>query len=143
MSGPVSNATRARLRLAALGATLFVLVAGPVPAFAQANASGVSTGWSPPVRPAVSIPRLDRAPTLEDFLEMKPADGLEGKLLKVDRFTQQQPQDGQPATRARKPTSVTTTRISTPSSSALIPSHAACERSSPAGKTSTTTTSSR
>jgi hypothetical protein len=52
----------------------------------------------PPVRPTVAIPRVERPPTLEDFLDMAPANGMDGKLLKLDRFTQQQPKDGQPAT---------------------------------------------
>jgi len=52
----------------------------------------------PPLPASVSIPRLDRAPTLEDFLDMKPGNGLEGKLAKVDTFIQQEPKDGQPAT---------------------------------------------
>jgi hypothetical protein len=50
----------------------------------------------PPVKPAVRIPKLDRAPSLEDFLEMKPSPGMEGKLLKLTGFTQRIPRDGDP-----------------------------------------------
>ena len=52
----------------------------------------------PPIRPTVAIPRVERAPKLEDFLDMRPSPALEGKLLKLEQFTQQQPKDGQPAT---------------------------------------------
>lgn len=51
-----------------------------------------------PVRPGIiTIPRIDRAPVLEDFLEMAPGNGLAGKLTKVDVFTQRNPKDGEPA----------------------------------------------
>ena len=48
-------------------------------------------------RPTVTIPRVDRAPKLEDFLEMKPSGDWEGKLAKVEGFIQRNPSDGQPA----------------------------------------------
>lgn len=50
------------------------------------------------VRQVLSIPRLDRPLTLEDFLEMKPAAGLAGRVAKVEGFTQRMPKDGEPAT---------------------------------------------
>ena len=67
-------------------------------------------GWKPALRsgpmPASSllvteerslrIPRLTRAPELEDFLGMKPSPAWEGKLAKVDNFIQRLPSDGQP-----------------------------------------------
>ena len=49
-------------------------------------------------RPTVTIPRVDRAPKLEDFLEMKPSGDWEGKLAKVEGFIQRNPSDGQPST---------------------------------------------
>jgi hypothetical protein len=48
--------------------------------------------------PAVSILRVDRPPTLEDFLDMEPAPVVAGKLTKVEGFVQRDPKDGQPAT---------------------------------------------
>lgn len=45
----------------------------------------------------VWIPRLERAPRIEDFLAMKPAPEWEGKLAKIDRFVQREPRDGEPA----------------------------------------------
>jgi len=53
---------------------------------------------SPAERPTVSVPRVERAPTLEDFLEMKPTGEMEGKLAKVEGFIQRTPSDGQPST---------------------------------------------
>ncbi len=47
--------------------------------------------------PKVTIPRVDRAPALEDFLEMKPNVEMEGKLAKVEGFIQQEPSDGAPS----------------------------------------------
>ncbi len=49
-------------------------------------------------RPTVTLPRVDHAPALEDFLEMKPNGDWEGKLAKVDGFIQRNPSDGQPST---------------------------------------------
>ncbi|HUQ50007.1 MAG TPA: DUF5916 domain-containing protein [Terriglobales bacterium] len=48
----------------------------------------------------VTIPRLEKAPELEDFLQMKPSAEWEGKLAKVDAFIQRDPKDGSPATQA-------------------------------------------
>jgi hypothetical protein len=49
-----------------------------------------------PVKPTVTIPRVDQAPSLEDFLDMKPSPAMEGKLLKLTGFTQNLPRDGDP-----------------------------------------------
>ncbi len=48
--------------------------------------------------PTIKIPHLDKPPTLEDFLEMKPNAAMEGRMLKVTGFTQRGPDDGKPAT---------------------------------------------
>ncbi len=55
---------------------------------------------SPPAgpRPELVIPRVDRPPTLEDFLEMKPNREVDGRLAKVTNFIQREPSDGEPAT---------------------------------------------
>ncbi|MGE0126513.1 MAG: DUF5916 domain-containing protein [Blastocatellales bacterium] len=44
------------------------------------------------------IPKVNRAPALEDFLGMKPGPEIEGDLAKADNFIQNQPRDGEPAT---------------------------------------------
>lgn len=48
----------------------------------------------------VRIPRLDKAPRLEDFLTMTPSAEWAGKLAKVEGFIQRDPDDGQQATEA-------------------------------------------
>jgi Domain of unknown function (DUF5916)/Carbohydrate family 9 binding domain-like len=45
---------------------------------------------------SLTIPRLPHAPTLEDFLSMKPAGPVAPSMAKVTHFIQQQPHDGQP-----------------------------------------------
>ncbi len=52
---------------------------------------------SPPETESVSIPRLDTAPSLEDFVDMRPSSEVAAKMAKVDKFTQWIPRDGQPA----------------------------------------------
>lgn len=47
--------------------------------------------------PQIEIPRVQRAPTLEDFLDMKPNEEMDGKLVKVEGFKQFSPRDGEPA----------------------------------------------
>jgi hypothetical protein len=45
----------------------------------------------------MQIPRLERAPTLDDFADMRPPADLAGQLTHVTGFLQRQPDDGQPA----------------------------------------------
>jgi hypothetical protein len=59
-----------------------------IPVFGQ-NSGGL-------LRPTVTIPRVDQAPTLEDFLDMKPSPAMEGQLLKLTGFIQRLPRDGEP-----------------------------------------------
>ena len=56
-----------------------------------------------PRRPTIEIRKVDVAPTLEDFLDMKPSDRVDGRMTKVSGFTQRSPNDGEPST---KPTDV-------------------------------------
>src|SRR4051794_6447644 len=46
----------------------------------------------------VVIPRISKAPTLEDFAGMKPNAEWQGRLAVVDSFLQRDPKDGAPAT---------------------------------------------
>ncbi|MCI0488804.1 MAG: carbohydrate binding family 9 domain-containing protein [Blastocatellia bacterium] len=46
----------------------------------------------------VTIPRVERPPKLEDFLDMKPSGETDGRLVKVEGFVQRTPRDGEPAT---------------------------------------------
>ena len=45
---------------------------------------------------SLTIPRLPAAPKLGDFEGMEPATDLARKMLKIDKFTQQEPRDGAP-----------------------------------------------
>lgn len=57
-------------------------------AFAQTSASE---------RSQLKIPKMRRAPVIEDFIEMRPNEEIESQMAKVDRFIQNQPRDGEPA----------------------------------------------
>src|SRR5712692_3740279 len=50
---------------------------------------------SPAGPPAVTIPRLQRPPALEDFLGMKPQGEVALQMAKVTGFTQRNPHDGE------------------------------------------------
>ena len=43
------------------------------------------------------IPRLERAPALEEFLSMQPTGDIAPRMMKVTGFLQRNPHDGQPA----------------------------------------------
>jgi hypothetical protein len=45
--------------------------------------------------PSVTLPRLDRAPTLDDFAGMSPRLAVDGQMAKVEGFTQRTPRDGE------------------------------------------------
>ena len=51
---------------------------------------------NPAIAQRLSLPRLEKAPALEDFLDMKPNAAWAGKLTKVDQFVQRTPTDGAP-----------------------------------------------
>jgi len=72
------------VQFGALAALVMVCVVGPL--------NGAEA-------PTVTIPRVERAPELADFLEMKPNAEMAGKLAKVEGFIQQRPSDGKPSTR--------------------------------------------
>ncbi|HKU26276.1 MAG TPA: DUF5916 domain-containing protein, partial [Candidatus Sulfotelmatobacter sp.] len=50
--------------------------------------------------PALTIPRLESAPSLEDFLSMQPQGEIALHMAKVTGFTQRNPHDGEPVTQA-------------------------------------------
>ena len=58
---------------------LIVLLGGDLPILAFGRNA-------PPVRPTIAIPRVDRAPSLDDFLDMKPSPKMEGKLAKAEKL---------------------------------------------------------
>ncbi len=53
-----------------------------------------------PFRPTITIKRVSQAPTLEDFLGMKPSPQIEAEMTKISGFTQRDPIDGAPSTLA-------------------------------------------
>ena len=50
------------------------------------------------ITPSLTIPRLLRAPALEDFLSMQPREGIAEQMARVTGFTQRNPHDGEEAT---------------------------------------------
>jgi tetratricopeptide (TPR) repeat protein len=48
-------------------------------------------------RPSMEIPRVSRAPKLEDFLDMQPNSELAGQMTKIEGLVQRNPKDGAPA----------------------------------------------
>ncbi len=62
--------------------------------------AGTAPGIAPddaPVAARLIIPKLDAAPKLEDFLNMRPDSAAARQMAKVEGFTQRDPKDGQPA----------------------------------------------
>src|SRR5689334_2111126 len=51
---------------------------------------------APPNFGQITIPRITRAPNLDEFLEMKPSPAWQDKLARVDQFIQRTPSDGEP-----------------------------------------------
>ncbi len=58
--------------------------------------SGSSAGGKED-QPALTIPRLQQAPKIENFLRMQPAGQIESQMIKVSGFIQQEPKDGAPS----------------------------------------------
>src|SRR5437667_11840539 len=50
-----------------------------------------------PASPRLVIPKLDAAPKLEDFLNMRPDSAAARQMAKVEDFRQRDPKDGEPA----------------------------------------------
>ena len=76
-----------------LGGSVVVLLAVLVSAPAFLGAAPDSSG----PRPVLVIPRVERPPKLEDFLDMKPNGEVEGTLAKVEGLIQRDPSDGAPS----------------------------------------------
>jgi len=74
-----------------------VAVAGLLAGFLASSGVFAGPRGARPVPSPLTIPRVDRAPNIEDFLDMKPSPAVEGRLAKVDQFLQNRPSDGQPS----------------------------------------------
>ncbi|MBI3403947.1 MAG: hypothetical protein HY046_00625 [Acidobacteria bacterium] len=46
--------------------------------------------------PEMTLPRVQRAPTMEDFSGMKPSAEMSEQLTKITQFVQRRPTDGAP-----------------------------------------------
>jgi Domain of unknown function (DUF5916) len=77
------------MRLPGFSRLFLLILVLPGLAHADSRPLGASTN--------LVIPRVSSPPTLEDFLAMKPDAKWEGKLARVEGFTQRLPSDGQPA----------------------------------------------
>jgi hypothetical protein len=65
------------------------LISGELPAHAQTPAPQPDT--------TLNLPRLSTAPSLEDFIGMKPSSAIAREMTEVDVFTQLAPKEGAPA----------------------------------------------
>ena len=89
--------------LARLSALCVVLAAtassawGAAPGAARTQKSSVApqAASAKPDPPSLTIPRLQHAPALEDFLTMKPEGEIAAQMVKVTGFTQRNPHDGE------------------------------------------------
>jgi hypothetical protein len=52
--------------------------------------------FEPPIAPTLHITKVNRAPKLVDFLDMKPSPEIDGRMVRVTGFTQRLPRDGEP-----------------------------------------------
>jgi hypothetical protein len=77
----------APVRLAALS---FIIIGATAPALAGEQTEAAAA--------TLTVPKIDLAPQLEDFLGMEPAAEWRGRLAHVDQFIQRAPDDGAPGT---------------------------------------------
>jgi hypothetical protein len=84
------------------GTGLCVPAAAQVTAKVQTSSPQTQEPQPPPQQPSgppsLTIPRLQRAPTLDDFLSMKPLGDVAMQMVKVTGFTQRNPHDGESVT---------------------------------------------
>jgi hypothetical protein len=73
------------------GLTLFWILAAPLLAQDKHFVAPHDVTFS-----TLHIPKLERGPTLADFLDMRPSVAFAGTMLKVDGFVQRDPKDGSP-----------------------------------------------
>ncbi len=73
-----------------------VIFLAALPVYAQHKGPSLPTPNLNAEISSLNIPRLQAAPKLGDFEGMEPASDLARKMLKIDKFTQQEPRDGAP-----------------------------------------------
>jgi hypothetical protein len=75
---------------------LAVFILARLPLLAQHKGPNLSAPNLSAEIGSLNIPRLQAAPKLADFEGMEPVTALARKMLKIDKFTQQEPRDGAP-----------------------------------------------
>jgi len=83
-----------KVRLKVLPAAALLLAATHAWSKPPQDSQG-ATPAAQPGAPALTIPRLQRAPALEEFLSMKPTGEVALQMAKVTGFTQRNPHDGE------------------------------------------------
>ncbi|HEX4603335.1 MAG TPA: carbohydrate binding family 9 domain-containing protein, partial [Candidatus Angelobacter sp.] len=76
--------------------TLAVMLLAATPVFGQRKGPSLSASNLTGEISSLTIPRINAAPKLGDFEGMEPASDLARKMLKIDKFIQQEPRDGTP-----------------------------------------------
>ena len=85
-----------RRHLKDLATTLAVILLGALPLCARRKAPSLPASNLKAEISSLTIPRLPSAPRLEDFEGMEPSTDLAREMLRIDKFTQQEPRDGAP-----------------------------------------------
>ncbi len=81
--------------LTRLAAVILLAGINPILAGAQNTAPAPAPSKARSVPPALTIPRLQRAPALDDFLDMRPQGETALQMAKVTGFTQRNPHNGE------------------------------------------------
>jgi hypothetical protein len=85
-----------RRHFQSLASCLVVMILAALPACAQHKGPSLPTPNLKAEISSLNIPRLPAAPKLGDFEGMEPTSDLARKMLRIDKFTQQEPRDGAP-----------------------------------------------
>jgi Domain of unknown function (DUF5916) len=89
-----------RRRLTDINGILVVFILAALPLCAQHTGPSLPAPNLKAEISSLNIPRLQTAPRLADFEGMEPASELARKMLKIDKFIQQEPKDGAPSSQS-------------------------------------------
>jgi hypothetical protein len=89
-----------RRRLTDINGILVVFILAASPLCAQHTGPSLPAPNLKAEISSLNIPRLQTAPKLADFEGMEPASELARKMLKIDKFIQQEPKDGAPSSQS-------------------------------------------
>ncbi|HEY1676656.1 MAG TPA: DUF5916 domain-containing protein [Candidatus Sulfotelmatobacter sp.] len=82
--------------MAAVAAVCAANAVGQAGSKVQPHPSGRDPQLSSIAAPSITIPRLPRGPSLDDFLSMRPEGEIASQMVKVTGFKQRTPHDGEP-----------------------------------------------